>query len=476
MDKRDVVVVMPVGTSVLMRWMKSLEPALKLPQGWAPGQDDGPVPDVDRWTVQLRRSLDAGAQTSAEIDALRAWIRRRDLDPGRIRRVELLVSDTDAARWVAEMLRRLLRHVLHDSVEVQSSQIEGLSPDDKKMLGGAALRDFILEASGAAKRALDSGCEPVLNATAGFKAETGLLTLLAAVLRVEVFYLHEQMKEAVVFPPLPIGWDRTVVTDEDVRRLAELGPATDELRLAQLIDGSTLARLWPFMEQIPDDTGGYIWARSALGELLLETLPVPLSEPDPRPEGTEAEVIMPDHEAGHRPAEADAVVRDIKDRFPFVTRIQNTGWPKAPLKLGVAVLEPGDIEKGAIRLRTPTRDGRKLTWILGTTAAGDEGKLRRARAIVAETYGWGGARDDDGADDASRSPAQAGSVKDLSTPEGRVDVIKRLMDDIGKLERSVEESESRASAANRKLARVRDRLRVLRRAMQEISESVNDDG
>jgi hypothetical protein len=51
----------------------------------------------------------------------------------------------------------------------------------------------------------------VLCATGGFKAEIAFLNLLGALLEIEVVYIHEQHRELVRLPRLPLTWDTEFV-------------------------------------------------------------------------------------------------------------------------------------------------------------------------------------------------------------------------------------------------------------------------
>jgi len=73
------------------------------------------------------------------------------------------------------------------------------------------LRSLVSVAIDAIKDANRQGLRPVFCATGGFKAEIAFLNLLGALLNVEAFYIHEQFREVVRLPRLPLAWDASYV-------------------------------------------------------------------------------------------------------------------------------------------------------------------------------------------------------------------------------------------------------------------------
>ena len=165
-------------------------------KGWN-GRAGDPLPnavEVDRW-------LEAADPTaaSAETNTLRS-IEVESAD-----HVLLLHSDTPEGRFCSDRLRRFYtdvvkcRHV--DARPLTALGYAGASFSQK------GLKVLVHEAAAAVKKGKEESLVSVFCATGGFKAEIALLTLLGALLGVEVVYIHEQFREVVHLPRLPLAWD-----------------------------------------------------------------------------------------------------------------------------------------------------------------------------------------------------------------------------------------------------------------------------
>ena len=93
------------------------------------------------------------------------------------------------------------------------------------------LKILVDEAIKAVRGARETSLEPVFCATGGFKAEIAFLNLMGALLKVEVYYIHEQFREIVRLPRLPLAWDADWVLqrrdffewiDEEPRRRSDV--------------------------------------------------------------------------------------------------------------------------------------------------------------------------------------------------------------------------------------------------------------
>src|SRR5579884_1373039 len=167
--------------------------------GWSAQRKD-PLPEagaVDAWL--------AGADpvtASAETNTLRAV----GLDPSD--RVRLLHSDTPEGLFCSQRLLAYLR--AGRCREADERKLTALSYHQGSF-AQRGLRSLVDEAISAVRRAHDAGLEPLLCATGGFKAEIAFLNLLGALLKVEVCYIHEQFREIVRLPRLPLACDAAFV-------------------------------------------------------------------------------------------------------------------------------------------------------------------------------------------------------------------------------------------------------------------------
>jgi hypothetical protein len=126
------------------------------------------------------------------------------------------------------------------------------------------LRSLVSETVTAVNQAYRDGLEPVLCATGGFKAEIAFLNLLGALLQIEVCYIHEQFREIVRLPRLPLTWDAEFVA----RNLDFFEWIDAEVRSSVEVENRLKGRpeLRPLVE---DDAEGYTYLNAA-GDLLFK--------------------------------------------------------------------------------------------------------------------------------------------------------------------------------------------------------------
>ncbi len=203
---------------------------------WAPWERGSPLPaseDVSRWLRQADP-----VKASAETNTLRA------LDLSELDRLALLYSDTTEGRFCAEALKGYYSGKV---AAVSVHKIVALGYSHSKFTTGLkGLVDTTLKLVREADR---NQWQRILCATGGFKPEAAFLTLLGALLRIEVVYLHEEHRELVALPPLPLTWDAQFVShhqgffrwiEEDFRRSEEVESrlkAAPELRFLVEDDG-----------------------------------------------------------------------------------------------------------------------------------------------------------------------------------------------------------------------------------------------
>ena len=163
-------------------------------KGWRVGHPLPPAADVDGWLA----SADP-VQASAETNTLHG-VGVCDAD-----HLRFLHSDTEEGRYCSERLQRFYA----DSVkcrEVDGRSLTALGYSHASF-SQTGLKVLVEEAFDAFRSAGKNSLEPVFCATGGFKAEIAFLNLLGALLKVEVYYIHEHFREIVRLPLLPLAWD-----------------------------------------------------------------------------------------------------------------------------------------------------------------------------------------------------------------------------------------------------------------------------
>ncbi len=174
-------VIVSVGTSLLTN------------RGWRREQE---LPAREGVLADLARADLAGA--SAETHTLlRLPLREREAD-----RLAWLHSDTPEGRWCATVLRDYYATLGYDSTLHEST---GLGYHEATF-AERGLRTLLAETFGVIAAAGGSG-NVTICATGGFKAEIAYLNLVGLLLGIDVYYLHEQFRELVSLPRLPLDWN-----------------------------------------------------------------------------------------------------------------------------------------------------------------------------------------------------------------------------------------------------------------------------
>ncbi len=254
--------------------------------GWN-GRGGDPLPEaaaVDDWLA----GADA-VKASAETNTLRA-IEAQASD-----HLLFLHSDTPEGRFCSERLQHFYAEVVKcRDIAGRSLTALGYAHPSFSQKG---LKILVQEAIEAVKQARNKTLQPVFCATGGFKAEIAFLNLLGALLEVEVYYIHEQFREIVRLPRLPLGWNTEWVLqrqkffewiDEEPRPSAEV---------------ASRLRADPELQPLVEDAGdGYSFLNAA-GDLLFRAA----KELGPRATWPAAVASPPDEKDGlsseghHRP-------------------------------------------------------------------------------------------------------------------------------------------------------------------------------
>lgn len=172
--------------------------------GWN-GRSGAPLPDeesVRKWLASADPVL-----ASAETNTLQALcVEKSD-------RIVFLHSDTPEGKFCSRQCVNFYQQKIR-CAEVTEQEIGSLGYQHQSF-AQRGLRSLVSVVINAIKKAHDQGHRPVFCATGGFKAEIAFLNLLGALLNVEVFYIHEQFREVVRLPRLPLAWDANYVVQHE---------------------------------------------------------------------------------------------------------------------------------------------------------------------------------------------------------------------------------------------------------------------
>jgi len=280
------VVICTVGTSLLTNWDE------RPWSGWRRGASLPKAQGVDRWLSGADPMM-----ASAEIHT----VHQMSLSSGDT--IALLHSNTEEGRFCAERLQTLWKaKVQRDSLR----RIGNLRYAAAEF--GKGLKTLVDAAVGLVREARKRKATPVFAATGGFKAEIAFINLLGALLKVEVYYIHELHRELVRLPVLPLAWD----SEFAARHWKFYEWIEEKERSSAEVEGRLKGM--PELRPLVEDAGDGCTYLSAAGNLLFRALreraPAPVLWPkaDPRPPEKKNNVSLKSH---HRPRGWERVVERI---------------------------------------------------------------------------------------------------------------------------------------------------------------------
>lgn len=146
------------------------------------------------------------AEVSAEMNALHRLLNGPDED-----RLVFFCSETDDGRRCAGALAR---HYRNAGYAAEARAVSGLTYEDRafKERGLRGLIEALIEATDVAH---EDGRDVAINATGGFKAEIAFATLVGLLTGAPVYYIHEEFRELVEMPAVPVAWDFGLMAEHE---------------------------------------------------------------------------------------------------------------------------------------------------------------------------------------------------------------------------------------------------------------------
>jgi len=317
---------------------------------WGGWRSPQPLPELATVTAWLK-SADR-VKASAETNTLNALgLAENDA-------VVLLHSDTPEGHFCAEALKADLGQRCRAAtlMKIEALNYQHLS------FAQRGLRSLVSVAIKAIRQANEQQLEPLLCATGGFKAEIAFLNLIGVLLQIEVFYIHEQFRELVRLPRLPLAWDaQFVVRHRDFFEWIDVEPRQSAAVESWLAGRPELRAL------VQDDEDGHTYLNAA-GDLLYEVAREQLAL-GPRVTWPAAVALPPEKKDGlssvehHRPTGWEGFIR----RLCAIDCVERVTFDHAHGGTGVKIL---DGERGAIGL-VYARGGESLPLRVETTARGE---------------------------------------------------------------------------------------------------------
>lgn len=318
---------------------------------WAPWRRETSLPDVGVVADWLR-DMDA-AVVSAETNTLRA------LDVTKADEVLFLVSHTPEGEFCGEQLTAFC--ATRYRAKGACKTVDSLAYDHVRAVNGG-LKRLVEIAAAAVQDARNRALQPVFCATGGFKAEIALLSVLGALLQVEIYYIHEQYREAVRLPSLPLTWDAAFVKErEDFFQWIDSEPRPS-IEVEQRLNARPELR--PLIE---DSADGFSYLNAA-GNLIFEAARASTGR-QPGPHWPDAVLKEPKEKNGVSgvPHHRDAGWEKFVNRLCQIDCVERVRYDSAA-RQGPRV-QTGDADCGEIFVRFGDGQG-ALPLLVSTTARG----------------------------------------------------------------------------------------------------------
>ncbi len=120
-------------------------------------------------------------------------------------------SATDDAHLCAEALADYWESHCHGT---GLQELKDVGPNAQKFRDGG-LRGLVRVLVEQIARSEKAGRSVAINATGGYKVQIAYATLVGLLLKVPVYYIHETMNELMEVPAVPLGWDLSVIFDNE---------------------------------------------------------------------------------------------------------------------------------------------------------------------------------------------------------------------------------------------------------------------
>ena len=238
----------------------------------------------------------------------------------------LLISDTDDARDIGEILKRYYEDSknLYRFERVLIKDIKGLTDDDVKSFRNQGLRNLVKEI---AKILNEIGSERILiNATGGYKAQISFAGLIGQAMEIPVLYMFENFSEIITLPPLPLSFNFNLwlrfyeqlnrLATEDILRAEDIKVILKDERLLPLIDEEII-------------NGEKIVSLSYMGQLFHESFRYRFKKqkkallPPELSEDRRKEPRLSEHFYHHPPHFAENMIKKIWKEKKYITTISD---------------------------------------------------------------------------------------------------------------------------------------------------------
>jgi len=329
--------------------------------------------DIAKWQSSIAEKTDWG--TCAELNSIRLFVKFYSISEYS---VYFMPSDTAASSFCEGIVTAFLQK---NNIKVSSTVSKNLHYDGTDKFSRIGFPALIGNVNAMIKKAHGNGELAILNATPGYKAETSILTLMAAITKTPVFYTHEGMDRPFLLPAMPLTvskvyWKKwrtlaLAVRDKNNSDTGVMGAAEFLNHYKTLMDDEGAILFEEFDNGVTLSTLGHIFCEVHEGEENAPTIPESRIAEENR-------VSLP-KDSHHYPKGMKKLLASLA-QLPFVEKLTTKELANSSVTRVLNHMNP----ERPNQLFIQWSDGSTAVKIIMNTTATNERQLIQARSLINE--------------------------------------------------------------------------------------------
>lgn len=329
--------------------------------------------------IQFISSKEEDQSSCAETGSIESFMNQ--YEQNELDGITMLPTDT-AESYLAYMF--ISEYMKSKGYKIHCRVIKKLSYSDPKTFESKGLKNLLEEIKRSIIQIRKEKAIPIINATPGFKAESAMILLMGQFLKVDVFYVHELMKNhTVIFPNLPVEIEKSFWNDWKPVIQATLDADSSDSGVLDICEFNEMKKYLDmnkaeFLFEINEEFGGV--SLSVLGFLIAEAFDLELEKIELKKSDVEEEkrLDLNESEMHHATKGSRHFMNKIAE-LNFVKKIKNIkleNSAESRIKVKYDDRDPGEIQ-------VTHSDGEKGLGIVVKTTARDQAENIQAKALIA---------------------------------------------------------------------------------------------
>jgi len=376
-------IITPIGTSLLRNFSFN-NTDFNLIELRGKTADDKKVEEYfktyNKDVIQYMSSKDEDQSSCAETRSIESFL--NEYEQNELDGITMLPTDT-AESYLAYMF--LEKYMKSKGYKIHCRVIKKLSYSDPKSFQTKGLKNLLEQLKLSIIQIRKDKVIPIINATAGFKAESAMVLLMAQFLKVDVFYIHELMKDhTVVFPNLPVEIEKSFWDDWKPVIKAVLDADRSDSGVLDISEFNEMIKYLDlnkaeFLFEINEEFGGV--SLSVLGFLIAEGFDLELEEIKLKDSGISQvdRLDLNEREMHHISRGGKQCMEKIAE-LDFVKKVKNIkleNTAESRIKVKYDGRDPGEVQ-------LTHSDGSVGLGIVVKTTASDQAENMQAKALIAK--------------------------------------------------------------------------------------------